>query len=116
MRDAFGAWNSDRRAAAAKAAEEQRRKAEAMAALRRKQEEIRGVEILPAAPVAVATAAAAEKLRKEEAAKAKAAQRRQSFSAYVNSLLAADLGCELSATEAAEIRPEPARQSEPKAA
>ena len=48
MRDAVGAWNAERKAAAAKAVEEQRRKAEALAALRRKQEEIRGVEILPA--------------------------------------------------------------------
>jgi S-DNA-T family DNA segregation ATPase FtsK/SpoIIIE len=42
MRDAFGAWNAERKAAALKAAEEQRRREVAAAELRRKQQEVVG--------------------------------------------------------------------------
>ena len=42
MRDAFGAWNAERKAAALKAAEEQRRRDQAAAELRRKQQEVIG--------------------------------------------------------------------------
>ena len=42
MRDAFGAWNAERKVAAAKAAEEQRRRDLAAAELRRKQQEVVG--------------------------------------------------------------------------
>ncbi len=42
MRDAFGAWNAERKAAALKAAEEQRRRDAAAAELRRKQAEVVG--------------------------------------------------------------------------
>lgn len=42
MRDAFGAWNAERKAAALKAAEEQRRRDVAAAELRRKQQEVVG--------------------------------------------------------------------------
>lgn len=45
MRDAFGAWNAERKAAAVAAAEEQRRRAVAAAELRRKQEEVVGAAI-----------------------------------------------------------------------
>jgi hypothetical protein len=40
------------------------------------------------------------------AAKARAAVKRQSLSAYINSLLVADLGCELFATLDQQIPPE----------
>jgi S-DNA-T family DNA segregation ATPase FtsK/SpoIIIE len=42
MRDAFGAWNAERKAAALKAVEEQRRRDQAAAELRRKQQEVVG--------------------------------------------------------------------------
>ena len=45
MRDAFGAWNAERKAAAVTAAEEQRRRAAAAAELRRKQQEVVGAAI-----------------------------------------------------------------------
>ncbi len=48
-------------------------------------------------------------------AKAQAAKKRQSFSAYVNGLIAADLGCELPATEP-EKSPQPRDLRQPAAA
>ena len=66
MRDAFGAWNAERKAAALAAAEEQRRRDVAAAELRRKQQEVVGAAIAApqpketAKPVTKAAAGVAE--------------------------------------------------------